>query len=116
MIDKWLINIVVGFILRQIAKAGAAIDWAALKAQTDAAVRAVVPGDWFDDEAVAVVNEVLDACQAVLADKDDLEDLLRKLAASDWTGAVAALKALLLTVWHPGSTDAGKRALAALAA
>lgn len=115
MLDKWIMNLVIAFVLRQLSKVRTSVDWAALKIEADAAVRAVVPGEWFDDEVVAVVNEVIDAFAAALADAKDIEDLITDVVAQDWPSAVAALKAILLAVWQPTSAVA-KRFQNALAA
>lgn len=113
MWDKIVLNVVIGFVLRQLAKFGRQLDWAKVKADAEVRVRALVPGTWFDDEAVAVVGAVIDACKVALAAESDWDALLHALAAQDWNGALAALKGLLARVWHP-QAKANARLFAAL--
>ncbi len=101
MLERWIIGMVISFVLRQVAKFKHDIDWNKVKSDLDLRVRALVPGDWFDDEAVLAVNVVLDMVKSALSAQSDLEAILTLLAASDWQGAALALKDLLLKVWNP---------------
>jgi hypothetical protein len=108
MLDKWIVSLIVSFILRQLDKFGANIDWAKVKADLEVRVRALVPGTWFDDEAVALVNFVLDRAAEVLAQKDAIEQVMKLLAAKDWQGALLVLKELLLGGWVPSGANLKK--------
>lgn len=108
MLERWVIGMVISFVLRQVAKFKHDIDWAKVKADVDVRVRELIPGDWFDDEAVLAVNVVLDMVVAALSAQEDLERLLTLLAASDWQGAALALKELLLKVWSPAPEASSK--------
>lgn len=101
MIDKWLASIVINFILRQLDELAHDIDWAKLKVELDAKVRALVPGTMFDAFAVSIVNAILDRAQVVLAKKDQVEALLKLIAAKDWVGAFAVLRDLIIGGWLP---------------
>lgn len=113
MWDRIVLNMVIGFVLRQLAKFGRDVDWAKVKADAEVRVRALVPGTWFDDEAVTLVNAAIDACRVAVAAEADWDALLRALAAQDWNGALMALKGLLAKVWHP-TAKANARLVAAL--
>lgn len=115
MLERWLINLVISFVLRQLAKFKNEIDWAKVRVDMSARIAAVIPGTWFDDEAVYVANALLDGVLLVLGQTADLERVLALLAASDWNGAFEALKDLLLKVWNPTAAS-GKKAQALLAA
>ena len=110
MLERWALNLVIAFIMRQLAKFGQTIDWAKVKADLDERVRALVPGTWFDDEVVALVNMVLDRCAEVLAHGAAIEALLKLLADQKWDEALQALKALLLGGWVPVGTKVVKTA------
>jgi hypothetical protein len=110
MFEKWLIGMVVAFVLRQVAKFRDTIDWAKVKADLDARVTALVPGVFFDSEAVALVNALLDRIVMVLGDTADLQKILDALAASDWAGAYAALLVLIQHAWTPTEGPALKAA------
>ncbi len=120
MWDRIVMGMVISFVLRQIEKFGKATDWVMLKSEADVAVRAFVPGTWFDDEAVLLVNGAIDACKTALGDGEDWDKLLHALAAQDWTAALGALlverndghRKRCSTVWRPTATN--PRLLAAL--
>lgn len=101
MLERWAIGIVISFILRQLAKFQKTLDWAKVKADAEVRVRALVPGTWFDDEAVALVNMVIDRAAEVLSQGDAIEQLLKLLAEQKWTEALSMLKDLLLGGWVP---------------
>ena len=113
MFEKWLIGMVISFVLRQVAKFKSQIEWAKVKADLELRVRALVPGEFFDSEAVALCNVVVDGVVAVLSAQADLESILTKLAASDWDGALAAVVALLKKLWATPTVHQ-KKVLAAL--
>lgn len=113
MWDKIVLNMVIGFVLRQLAKFGKTIDWAKVKADADVRVRQLVPGTWFDDEAVALVNGAIDAVVVALGAEGAWDKLLHALANQDWDGALTALRELLAKVWHP-TAKTNARLVAAL--
>ena len=115
MVERWLINIVISFVLRQLARFKGDIDWAKVRADMNVRVAALVPGTWFDNEACYVANALLDGVLVVLGSSAALERLLQLLATSDWNGAFEALKDLLSRVWIPTGASA-KKAHALLAA
>ena len=106
MLEKWIVSIVISFVLRQVAKFKDQTNWVTLRADFEARARDIMPKKWLDEEAVAVVDLVLDKLQAVLSATADLEHLLRLVAAEDWPGALAALKDLLLAALPAGSKAA----------
>lgn len=108
MLERWLINIVISFVLRQLARFKGDIDWAKVRADMNARVAALVPGSWFDDEACYLANALLDGVLVVLGSSAELEKLLQLLAASNWSGAFDALKDLLTRVWIPTGGSAKK--------
>ena len=114
MFDRMLVNMVISFALRQIAQYQGAIDWRQVRADADARIRKLVPGEWFDDAAAAVVRTLLEGIELVLGEQAKLEALIRTLAAKDWSAAARALVQLLLEGWTP-TDSASARATAALA-
>ncbi len=97
MLEKWLASIVISFVLRQVAKFKKDTDWAKVKADLETRVKDLVPGTWFDAEASALVDLLMDKLVAILSATNILEGILEKVAAEDWTGAVEMLKELLLS-------------------
>ncbi|MES3012647.1 MAG: hypothetical protein V4750_02820 [Pseudomonadota bacterium] len=99
--DRLIMKLLVSFVMRQIEKFGHSIDWAKVKADLKPRIEALVPGKWFDDEAVTAVNSVLDAAAKALSATADLQKILDLLAAEKWAEALEVLKTLLLSAWHP---------------
>lgn len=101
MANTFLISLVIGFVLRQVAKFKDQTDWVKVKADMDVRVRLLMPGTWFDDDAQGLADFVLAGCIQVLGDSKTLEMLLKLLATENYNGAYATLKDLLLKVWDP---------------
>lgn len=103
MIQKWVIQMAISFVMRQLSKWGESIDWAKVKADVEERVRALVPGEWFDSEAVAVVMALLDAAASVLSATADLEKIVKLAVDGKFPEAWAALRDLILGSWQPSS-------------
>lgn len=101
MLQKWVVSLVISFVLRQLAKYQDQIDWAKVKADFEKRAADLMPGFWFDDEVKALAGLVIDACQEVLSEGDQIEKLLKALALGEWDVALLALKELLLNAWKP---------------
>lgn len=115
MVQQWIINIVVAFILRQLVKFGTATDWVKVKADLALRVAAVVPGKWFDAEAVALGNALVDGAHSVMSNVTAIDNILRLAASEKYGEALDALKDLLLGAWIP-TTAEGLKAKAVLKA
>jgi len=98
----WLINLVIGFAIRQLAKFGADIKWELVKADWGARLAALIPGDWFDAEAVFVLEKALDVMSVVLSSAEVLEKIVDLVKAKDLSGAIALVKELIMGVVSPG--------------
>lgn len=60
MLNPFVKQIVASFLVRQVRKWGAEIDWDLVKKDCDIRVRAIVPGEDFDDVAAFVVGVFID--------------------------------------------------------
>lgn len=114
MIQRIVLSFLISFVLKQLEKFKEAIDWSKVKADVDVRVRALIPGTWFDDDAVKLVNTVLDALAKVLSSSDKMKALLELLAAQKYAEAAQALKDLLLGVWTLSAVAEEKSARAVL--
>lgn len=103
MIQKWVIGMAISFIMRQIGKWGSSIDWAKVKADVEGRVRALVPGEFFDEEAVTAVMALLDVAEKVLAATGDLEKIVQMIVDGKMQEAWAALRQLILDAWKPAT-------------
>lgn len=108
MLQTWIINLAVTFIVRQIAKFGTAINWTSVKADLETRVRQLVPGDWFDSEAVAVAGCLVDAAAAVLADSARIDTVFRFASQQQWPEAITAFKNLIIANWYGGGMHNNK--------
>ncbi len=101
MLEKLVIKFVINFVLNQIAKLGGVLDFPKLKKDLDEKVREFVPGVWFDDQAVGILNKLLDVLEHVLGDKDNQKVILELLAAQKYNEAFLKLQELVLGQFHP---------------
>jgi len=71
-----IIEIVVGFCVRQIAKYGAEnVDWTKVHADVDVRINSLVPGEFFDPFACALAGRVIDLCQNLCQDPTAIADI-----------------------------------------
>ena len=117
----WIVNMVVAFVLRQVAKYAGSTDWEKVKADALARFAKMVPAGLMPT-VTDIVDAVVDVVAAALADTEDLqgdhfvevfaaaladtEDLNKVVAlviAGDMAGAVSALVDLIVKVVHPHS-------------
>jgi len=100
MITGWIWELVIHFILGQLAGATGAIDWTGLRNAYDAHLAAILP-HWLAVPATAAANAAFGAAQLALSDQADLAKILAAVAAGDWQGAKSALEALILASVQP---------------
>ena len=105
MFQRVIVNLVISFVLRQIAKFRTEFDWAKARADVITRVKDLLPGTWLDAEGEAVVNALFDGLQLVLGASDEIEKILRLLADSKWEEALDYVKQLLLGAWDPSWTE-----------
>jgi vacuolar-type H+-ATPase catalytic subunit A/Vma1 len=106
MLNKWLINLAISFLVRQLAKFGKSINWQKVKEDLKTRTEALVPGSWFDDEAVALVFTVVDAAATVLASVSEIEKVLQLVAQEKWEEAIQTVKELILRSWPAKAANA----------
>lgn len=100
---RWLINFVLGYLLEQIVKWRSDFDWDKFQAGAEAKVRDAIPGEIFDDVAVAVVRVAIKAARVVLDDKKNLSLVVAQITKGDWAGALVALRQMIEGIWKPGA-------------
>jgi hypothetical protein len=106
MLNKWLINLAISFLVRQLAKFGKSINWQKVKEDLRIRTEALVPGSWFDDEAVALVYTVVDAAATVLASVSEIEKVMHLVAQEKWDEAIQTVKELILRSWPAKAANA----------
>lgn len=97
---SWLINLVLGFAVRQIVKWGSGVDFVKIKADLEIRIRALIPGDWIDDEAVIFVNKALDVVASLMSESV-IEKILQLAVAKDFGGVLSYLKELIVGALAP---------------
>lgn len=98
---RWIVNIVILFVLRQLARFREEFDWTKAEADLDARVRQLVPGTWFDDEAAAVARAAFEALHGAIAAPDVFGSLLQALAAGRWNDALEGVRRLIDASYSP---------------
>lgn len=91
MFQQWIANAVILFVVRQIGKFGAGIDWAKVRTDVDARIRKLVPSPFFGDIAVTICDSVVTGCSSVLADTADITKIAELGAAGKWIEAAEFL-------------------------
>jgi hypothetical protein len=97
----WIVQLAISFALRQLSKWQGKIDWNIVKADLAARVKDLVPGEFFDSEAVQMCLAVVDAVAAALSATEDLEKIIKFLVDQKFPEAWEALRDLILKVWQP---------------
>ncbi len=100
MIERIVIGMVISFILRQLEKFNKTVDWEKVKADLAVRVALIVPGTWFDADAIAAVNVIVDAVACALTQSGAFDEILHLLATEQWSAAAARLKELIMAVWN----------------
>jgi len=103
MIQKWLIETVITFGMRQIWKWRAGINWDLVKLDLAKRVRELVPGEWLDDAAVDLSNQLIDMIAAALMDQKDIEAMVKLLVAGKPDEALKMLLDLIKKHFVPQS-------------
>lgn len=114
MIEKIAIKIVIAFVIRQLDKFKETTDWDKLQADLDDRVAKLVPGTWFDAEAIGIVHTAIAGIRSILAKGSNLKLILELLAEKKYDEAALKLKDLLAGLWgvpHATAIEHKARAL-----
>lgn len=95
MLEGWIINIVITFVVRQITKWGSEVDFEKIKLDIEPRIRAILPGDFLDDEAVSIMFFVIDKLSSVSNNAEALTGVFAAVAAKDMKRAIELLKELV---------------------
>jgi hypothetical protein len=110
IIEQWIAQAALSFAIRQLAQFGEETNWDTVKKDFDTRVRDLVPGDWFDNQAADVSNEIISAVERALKNTKTLK-IIGDLAIEGKTSeAIARLRDYLLKAWKP-DTAAGVKAM-----
>lgn len=93
--ESIVISMVLGYVVKDIAAAGGAYDWAGLKAKAKAAIESLIKYQIIDQPLEASVDQLLDGLAKALQDQTDIKSALAALAAKNPAAALAALKAIV---------------------
>jgi len=103
MVKSWVIQMAISFVMRQLGKWQTGVDWAKVKADLTERIKALIPGEWFDSEVVAVCMAVVDAVAAALQATDALEKIVKLVVDGKIEEAWVLLRKLILGNWAPVS-------------
>ncbi len=93
---KFILNMLIGFVIRALVKWGEAIDWALVKQDAAERIRALVPGIMFDDEVVKLANLLFDAAAKITGEAEAIQNIVELMAAGKFDEALLAMKHLIL--------------------
>lgn len=96
MLQRLLIKALISFVIAELEKFREQLDWAKLQKNVDDFVRKIVPGTWFDDQAVKLVDSVFLAIKDVLSKGSTIKTILDLLAQRKYAEAVEMLKQLII--------------------
>lgn len=96
MLHRLLIKAMISFIISQIEKFREGLDWDKVQKNMDAYVRNLVPGTWFDDQAVKMVDAVFLAMKKVIDQGDYIKQILQLLAEKKYAEAIELVKELVI--------------------
>lgn len=93
--QSWAIGIVIKFVLQKLATFTTSLDWEKVKSDLDEHIRRLVPGSFFDNAAVSIVNTALDTIKTILSDGVKIKPILQFLAEEKFADAEHLLLDLL---------------------
>jgi hypothetical protein len=105
MFNGWILTMVISFVIKQVSHFGGATDWVKVKADFDARIKSIVHLGFFSDELSNLANLMIDGVAAALQDTADMSTIVGLAAAQNWSGALAALKSMVLAQWQPTSPE-----------
>ncbi len=93
--NSFLLHFVLGFIVKELATAGAQVVWPGVKSSFGSHVKAIIHDSAVAEEVIALGDGVIDVAAAACQDTADLQDILTQAAAQNWSACVADLKKIL---------------------
>lgn len=79
LIQKMLLPLIIGFVIRQLNKFGATTNWDLVRKDAAKRVEDLLPGVWFDELGVAVANAAIKIVEDFI--KSDTDEQVIKLLA-----------------------------------
>jgi hypothetical protein len=95
-----LVNFVLGSVMAKLKATEQAINWPAFQSALDAEIQKIPFGDFVDSELAGVANNCVGALE-VLVNGPLQQTLISDLLAGNFTGAIAAVKAAIISVVTP---------------
>lgn len=95
MIVGWIWDLVIHFVLVQLANLVGNVDWDAIRAKFDGHLKAILP-PWLAGPACAAADAAFAAIKAALCDQADLKAILEDLAAGNYAKAYMDLQKLII--------------------
>lgn len=108
IIEKWIINTAISFIIRQVVQFEAKTDFGKVKEDLAIRIADLVPGDFLDQDAVLLMNTLVDACERALETSKSLEAILLLAADKKYSEASERLRAYLAKSWRPEAEVANR--------
>jgi len=94
MFQKLIFEVVLSFVIRQIAKYGDSVEWDLVREDIREYVRKIIPGDAFDETCVSLVDHILDGVE-YLIENIEFSGVLEAIKSKDLKLAIQILRDLI---------------------
>lgn len=94
--STWLVSLAISFAVRQAERFGEQTDWEKVKADLSARVAKLVPGEFLDEAAVALLVRCIEKIEGALSSPAKLKLLLEHTSKGEWLAAFEVLKDLVI--------------------
>jgi hypothetical protein len=106
----WIVSFAIQAVVKQLAKFGAAHDWAQTKAYVAQKVAVWVPGTLADGVAVEITDTLVDALQMLTQSGKAITEIVEDVLKKDWQEALKDVADLVAAVGKEVAPNAGELA------
>lgn len=92
-----IISFLAPFIVRQIDKFGHSLNWEEILVKANERVAKLIPGEMFDEMAIAAVDKCINAVKELLQDEVELTKLSNLCQSKQWAVAIKDLQDYMIS-------------------
>lgn len=96
MIPRQFIDLAVHFAVRQLAKYSTTIQWDKVKADLSKRVKDLIPGEFFDELAVTLLNKTIDVVAKFTADEVEMNAIIDLLQEKKFNEAFNKVRGFVM--------------------
>lgn len=102
MFQALFLRLIFSYLASALVAAEGKINWDAIQASLDAKLKAILP-DWIEDQALILLDNAIYLVKKVVKHEGVFENLLKLVAAKDFSGVVGYLQKLVMDELSHGS-------------